>query len=439
MTKLSAMSDSQLLAHAPVLLTREHAIVADVIEYLAEVDRRRLYLDQACASLRSFCIERLGYSEDEAGKRVRVAHLARQLPRVLDELRSGSIHLTGLFLLAPYLTEQNAEMLLSEARGLSRQAVEQLIVHCFPRPNVASRIDPVAAQSALPLNDSHARSGRPATSTGPGTCASTAPTKLEPLSASSYRVQFTASAELHAKIEQARELLSHVVPTGDLPALFERAMDALLEKEVRRRTGAGGKRKRRVQKPGSRHVPVEVSREIWKRDGKKCTFVDAEGRRCSARRFLTLEHKVPHALGGPSTVANLCLLCSSHNAHSARQVFGEAHIAGKRLERARQPAAAVADHGRPETRERTEALVSSALCKLGFSKAEVTRAVAAVRAQEIEATPELLLRAALMILVPVSTTVLQNGASTLVAPHQSRAAVACGATARRAPMSTCLK
>ncbi|HEY6557566.1 MAG TPA: HNH endonuclease, partial [Polyangiaceae bacterium] len=385
---MSTVSDSELLAHVPVLLTRERAATAELIEYLAEIERRRLYLEQACSSLRSFCIERLGYSEDEASKRVRVAHLARALPSVLDQLRSGGIHLTGLFLLAPYLTQQNADALLGEARGLSRRAIEQLIARWFPRPDVQSRIDPIASQSALPLGQ--AGSGRPVASIGPGADSASTRAKLEPLSASRYRVEFTASQELYAEIEQAQELLSHVLRRGDLPALFSRAIKALIEKEVRRRRGAGRKRKRREQKPGSRHVPVEVKAEVWRRDGSQCTFVDEEGRRCSARRFLTIEHVQPYACGGPATVDNLSLLCRSHNAHTARQVFGEAHIEKKRRERkpgdvpAKQAEVRPTDAAQSDSREPIETTVSSALCKMGFRKHEVAQAVGKLRARAIE-------------------------------------------------------
>jgi 5-methylcytosine-specific restriction endonuclease McrA len=260
--------------------------------------------------------------------------LARQFPVVLDELRSGAIHLTGLFLLAPYLNVHNADALLDEARGSSRQAIEQLIARWFPRPDVETRIDPIASQSSLELGrDGQAGSGRPGGAIGPGTDDAAARAKLEPLSASRYRVQFTASEELYAKIEQAQALLSHALPSGDLPALFERAIETLIEKEVRRRRGAGGKRKRRLQKDGSRHVPVQVQAEVWRRDGSQCTFTDAEGRRCSARRFLTIEHVQPHACGGAPSIENLCLLCSSHNAQTARRVFGEAYIEKRRRER----------------------------------------------------------------------------------------------------------
>jgi len=157
--------------------------------------------------------------------------------------------------------------------------------------------------------------------------------KLEPLSASSYRIEFTASAELYAKLERARELLSHTVPRGELAMVIERALDALVEGEMRRRVGAGQQQKRRPLKPGSRHVPREVARIVWERDGGQCTFVDAEGRRCSERCYLTLEHRHPWSLGGPPTADNICLLCAAHNAHTARKVFGEEFLEKKRSER----------------------------------------------------------------------------------------------------------
>ena len=93
--------------------------------------------------------------------------------------------------------------------------------------------------------------------------------------------------------------------------LLERALDELIEREVRRRQGAGKPRKRRDLQLGSRHVPVEVVRAVWERDGFRCAFVDAKGRRCSERRFLTLEHRIPFAFGGLPTPKNLLGLVTS--------------------------------------------------------------------------------------------------------------------------------
>ena len=92
--------------------------------------------------------------------------------------------------------------------------------------------------------------------------------------------------------------------------LLERALDALLERELKRRLGAGKPRKSRKLKPDSRHIPVEIARQVFERDGGQCTFEDAEGRRCTERRFVTVEHRHPFALGGPPTLENLCLYCS---------------------------------------------------------------------------------------------------------------------------------
>ncbi|MFZ5889637.1 MAG: hypothetical protein ACOY0T_01100 [Myxococcota bacterium] len=135
----ASLSNAELLARMPVLALRERGATADVIEHLMEIDRRKLYLGQACSSLSAYCRERLGYSDDEAGKRVRVARLARDVPEVLDELRAGRIHLTGLFLLAPHVTRENAGSLLGEAREKSRREIERLLATRFPQPDVQEK------------------------------------------------------------------------------------------------------------------------------------------------------------------------------------------------------------------------------------------------------------------------------------------------------------
>lgn len=387
-----------------LIVLAERVAVADVIEHLIEIDRRRLYLEHAGPSLYAFCLERLGYSEDAALKRIRVARLAAQLPCVLDELRSGAIHLTGLLLLAPHLTEENAEALLAEARGASRRKLQRILARWFPRPDVPPSVQPLwqdASRGATGSAPGAGQSGPTTPLTRPGAYDSTPRSKLEPLSAERYRLELTMSAELYAKLERASELLSHSVPSGDLPLLLERALDAVIERELKRRTGAGKPRKRRAQKPGSRHIPVDVARKVRERDGHQCTFTDSQGRRCQERRFLTLEHIVPFAFGGLPTVENLCLLCAAHNAHSARQVFGDAFIAEKREQRATR-----AEPEIPEAPAKPDhfAKVQFALCKMGFRQREVRHALTALRREPGELEVESLLRAALNVLTPAATS-----------------------------------
>src|SRR3954466_6177572 len=64
--------------------------------HLAEIEERRLHLEMACSSMFAFCVTKLGFSEDATYNRLGVAHAGRQFPAVLDALRSGEIHLSGL-------------------------------------------------------------------------------------------------------------------------------------------------------------------------------------------------------------------------------------------------------------------------------------------------------------------------------------------------------
>jgi RuvA, C-terminal domain len=310
---------------------------------------------------------------------VRVARLVQRVPAVLEELATGAIHLTGLFLLARVLTPQNADGLLSESRGKTRAEIEKVIATWFPRPDVPPSFQPVAEQPTLAPTVETRR---------PGTTAPLAHPRLEPLSATRYRLELTAGVSFRDKLELARQLTSHAVPDGDVVEILERGLDALIQRETQRRCGTGRPGKQRPTAPGSRHVPVEVERQVRERDGGQCSFVDGAGRRCSERRFITLEHEQPFALGGPHTVDNLSLLCWAHNQDAARRAFGAEHIENKRAEAAvRKPAPAY---------DKT----LTALVKLGFSKKRAQQALGALETRGAEYEVEPLLREALALLTP---------------------------------------
>ena len=397
MHALTSVSDLELRERLSAAVSTERMAAADVVCHLAELDRRKLYLNDACSSLFAYCVERLGYSEDGANKRVRVARLVQRFPQVLDELASGEVHLTGLFLLSGHLTQDNVEQLLAEARGKSKRQLEELIARWFPRPDVPATVTPMApAQTELSTVSGTGSSQIPRRA---------APARLEPLSPATIRLELTARVELRDKLEQARNLLSHTIPSGDLATILELALDRLIADETKRRSGSGKSRKRRETKPGSRHVPVEIQRVVHERDGNQCTFTDAEGRRCSEKRFLTIEHIHPFAKRGPTTVENCCLLCQGHNAFRARQVFGEKHIQNKIAEaRARHETNSVPEEtpAPPEPAAAPDVFekVRSRLVRLGFKRAEARAAVEQVRMREVEPRPEPLLRAAIAVLTP---------------------------------------
>jgi hypothetical protein len=148
---------------------------------------------------------------------------------------------------------------------------------------------------------------------------------VAPLSAGRDEIRFTATAETRAKLQRAQEQLSHAVPPGDVAAIFDRALTALLEGLAR--TSVGQRTDRPIA-PGSRHVPKRVKRAVWLRDGGQCVFVARGGRRCSGRAFLEFHHRRPYAIGGEASTDNIELRCRAHNAYEAELFYGPLRDAG---------------------------------------------------------------------------------------------------------------
>jgi hypothetical protein len=167
-----------------------------------------------------------------------------------------------------------------------------------------------------------------------------------PIAPARYRVQFTAGAELEAKIARARALLRHKIPSGDVGVIVDEAMTVLLAKLERTRCAAAERPRANAPTVSpSRHVPAAVRRAVWERDEGRCTFVDRVGRRCEARDWLEIHHCEPFGRGGETSAENLRLLCRVHNQYQAELDYGRDFMAGRRRDtssRACEPSASFA-------------------------------------------------------------------------------------------------
>lgn len=67
--------------------------------------------------------------------------------------------------------------------------------------------------------------------------------RVEPLSAGRYKVQFTADERLKGRLELARDLMRHSLPSGDFAPIIARALDLLIEKLMKQRFGASTRRR----------------------------------------------------------------------------------------------------------------------------------------------------------------------------------------------------
>jgi len=155
-----------------------------------------------------------------------------------------------------------------------------------------------------------------------------------PLAPRRYGLQYTIGQETHDKLRRVQELLGHRIPSSDVAQVFDRALDALLEKLEKQKFAATDK-PRRSPRPTTtpRHIPAHVKRLVRQRDGGQCTYVSATGHRCEARTGLEFDHEVEVARGGQATAGNLRLRCRTHNQLRTERTFGAAFMEQRRSQR----------------------------------------------------------------------------------------------------------
>jgi hypothetical protein len=345
----SHLSDGALIAEVTRRARDERHATAQLVAHLAELDARRLYLGAGQSSLFTYCRDVLGLSDDAAYNRVEAARACRSFPQILARLDDGSLTVTSVRLLARHLTAENHRELLAAASRRSKREVEEVIAHRFPEPDTPSSVrkipertpPQVAVARTLPVTGpAQAKAARdPATTTVSSALVLTTPDAVcprpttsthrpavKPLAADRYEIRFTASAATRDKLKMAQDLLRHAIPSGDVAAIFDRALSELIEAPSRRKMAVVSRpakvRAVRAAVEGSRNVAAQVKRAVWTRDGGRCAFVGAGDHRCRERGFLEYHHVVPYAVGGRATVANIQLRCRAHNGCEADVFFG---------------------------------------------------------------------------------------------------------------------
>src|SRR4051794_26275193 len=148
MDSLAQLTDASLHSELKRLVGSSNTLTAQLLAQLGEVEARGIHRERACSSLYTYCVYELRMSEDEAQRRCRAARLARQFPILLEMLAEASLHLTGILLLGPHLTEENQAELLARARFRTKREIEQLIAEIAPCPDVPSRIVPLSRAGA---------------------------------------------------------------------------------------------------------------------------------------------------------------------------------------------------------------------------------------------------------------------------------------------------
>ncbi len=329
---LSRLSDDELLVRLSNVLKQSRRVESVLVAHIAEVDARRLYAREASSSMFQYCVDVLHLSEAEAYLRIAAARASRRHPALLTMLDDGRLHLSGIAVLAPHLTDTNCEELLTRATHRTKRELPVMMAEITPKPDVSPSIRKLPKRRQKPESE-HRTSGAESTPSGkspapeperaPAPEAADKPPVVEPLAPARYKVQFTASAELHEKLQR----LAALMPGADLASMLEASVTEKIERLEAKRLGKVKNPRKRLEEadtsPGGRAIPAPVRRFVWERDQGQCTFESGDGRRCPERLGLQFHHDDPHGLGGDRSADNVRLLCRPHNLYMAEMDYGK--------------------------------------------------------------------------------------------------------------------
>ena len=139
------------------------------------------------------------------------------------------------------------------------------------------------------------------------------PAVVEPLAPARYKVQFTASAELHDKLRRLTALMRARVPDGDLAAIIEQAVTEKLERLEAKALRAieGSTEGSRGCRDGAGHAPRPGGRSPRRLPARR-PALPLRRRAWSALlggASARAPHRHPFGMGGDHSPANLSLLC----------------------------------------------------------------------------------------------------------------------------------
>jgi hypothetical protein len=129
-----SLGDDDLLRSLTESVRQSRRVEAVLVAQIAEVDARKLYAREGAPSMFAYCTDMLHLSEPETGLRLHVARACQEHPVLLEMLRDGRLHLSGIATLAPHLTPENREAALERAVHKSKRQIGEIVAELKPRP-----------------------------------------------------------------------------------------------------------------------------------------------------------------------------------------------------------------------------------------------------------------------------------------------------------------
>ncbi len=190
------LSDEQLKTRLPQLVRHERKIMAAVLEHIAEVDRRRSYINWGHASLFDYLTRELKYSESAANRRMSAARALRKNPEILAEVENGNLNLSQITMAQACIRleekatghridEAQRKEIFDSLKTLNQAETQRMLDTKLP-----------AHEPVIPVLEKHKRDA-------------------------SVEVTLRIPAELYEKLKLVKDLYSHIAPGAGWLALLD--------------------------------------------------------------------------------------------------------------------------------------------------------------------------------------------------------------------------
>ena len=320
-SEITILENTELINQLKNLVATERKVTSEIVEFIKEVDRRKLYLQFGFTSLFAYLTEEFGYTPASAQRRIDAARMSVELPQIQEDLKAGVLNLTQVSILAQSLRQKMKDMpetkvsaaekkvLLEQVKGQSLDQTQQII-------SKGLDIEVQLAERKRVQKDE------------------------------SVRVEVTFSKEQMADLKRVKELISHWNPNPSLSELVSLLASEFLKKKDPLRKGVRAEIQRtitsaaeaephqnannlesdssenlfvrddaaiEIRSKNTRYIGPAIKRATFQRD-RCCQWRDRKsGKLCGSRFQLQIDHKKSIWKGGGNEADTLQVLCSIHN------------------------------------------------------------------------------------------------------------------------------
>ncbi|MBX9768948.1 MAG: HNH endonuclease, partial [Bdellovibrionales bacterium] len=309
------VNDQELNLKMKQLAAAERKLTRVMIEHIAEVDRRKLYLKLNFDSLFAYLTREIGYTNGSAQRRIDAARLILRCPEVAEQIQVGSVNLSQISKFQMNCREVAKVTGQKVSLDLQKEVLQKIQNQ---RESATDLILAQEFQTEIKM--------RP---------------KTQIQRDESVRLEITFTKEEMEILRSAQALLSNKTGGGLKESLVESAKRVIKSHEPKNKkstatvvvnspgsivgktattvvakAGIGSAKSEQQTSETADRIPKSMTPRL-KREARKgnvgCQFRDAAGRVCGSKFFLEVDHIRPKYVGGGNERANLRMLCKSHN------------------------------------------------------------------------------------------------------------------------------